>query len=148
MISHTRINVRLLPAALLLGVSAVACRSAPAEEAAAAGAARVESVKGSETSRVTVTKVAARNIDIQTASVTSVGGTSQIPFSALLYDPDGKAWTFVNEEGLTYMRQPLAVNHIDGGVVYLDEGPDVGSEVVTVGAPELYGAEQGVGDDE
>jgi hypothetical protein len=37
------------------------------------------------------------------------------------------------------------VDRVDGGTAYLRAGPAVGTMVVTVGVPELYGAEFGVG---
>jgi hypothetical protein len=37
------------------------------------------------------------------------------------------------------------VDHIQGDLVVLQEGPAAGTSVVTVGAVELYGADTGVG---
>ena len=42
-------------------------------------------------------------------------------------------------------RAPITVDRVDGETAYLVKGPAVGTAVVTVGAPELYGAEYGVG---
>jgi hypothetical protein len=68
-----------------------------------------------------------------------------IPYGALLYDPQGQTWVYVSPEPLVFVRQAVAVERIDGDRVILTEGPEVGTQVVTVGAPELYGTEFGVG---
>jgi len=65
----------------------------------------------------------------------------------VLYDPDGKTWVFVDRGQLTYVREPITIDRIEGDVVYLSDGPAVGTGVVAVGATELYGAEIGVGDE-
>jgi hypothetical protein len=68
-----------------------------------------------------------------------------IPYAALLYGINGETWAYTNPAPLTFVRQPITVDYIDGGLVYLLDGPAVGTEVVTVGAPELFGADTGVG---
>jgi hypothetical protein len=45
---------------------------------------------------------------------------------------------------LTYVREEVTVADIDGDSAILSSGPDVGAVVVTVGAAELLGAENGV----
>ena len=78
---------------------------------------------------------------------TDATGT-QIPYGAVLYDPSGETWAFVNVEGRSFVRQPITVDHIEGDRAFLEDGPAVGAKVVTVGGAEIYGAELGVGDDE
>ena len=43
-------------------------------------------------------------------------------------------------------RMAVTVDHITGDAAFLSAGPKVGTEVVTIGAAELYGVEEGVGD--
>jgi hypothetical protein len=46
------------------------------------------------------------------------------------------------------VRAPITVDHIESGVAFLTAGPATGTAVVTVGGPEVYGAEIGVGEEE
>jgi hypothetical protein len=110
-------------------------------------AATVETVAGSLISKVTITKEAAKRIDLKTEKVKRGAKGIEIPYGAVLYDPNGKTWTFVNLDGLTFQRTPIAVDHIVGDVASLASGPSVGAAVVTLGAAQLYGAEIGVGDE-
>jgi hypothetical protein len=64
-----------------------------------------------------------------------------IPYSAVYYDASGATWAYIVAEPLVYERQPIGVERIVGDVAVLTEGPPVGTEVVTVGAPLLYGTE-------
>ena len=64
-----------------------------------------------------------------------------IPYSAVLYDVNGGAWTFINSTPLTFVRHPIAIDRIEGDKAVLTNGPDAGAKVVTVGATELYGSE-------
>jgi hypothetical protein len=64
--------------------------------------AQVEHIEGSEVSRVTLTEKAIERIDLQTAAVREeqVAGNEGsmvmrkvVPYSALIYDPNGKTWS-------------------------------------------------------
>lgn len=68
-----------------------------------------------------------------------------VPYAAVLYDTKGDTWTYTSTESLTFVRQKVKVDYIDGDKVYLSDGPAVGTMVVTLGAAELYGTETGVG---
>jgi hypothetical protein len=68
-----------------------------------------------------------------------------IPYAAVIYDPGGRTWTYTSPEPLVFVRQPIAVDAIEGDVTVLSEGPPVGTAVVTDGASELFGAETGIG---
>ncbi|MGC5020697.1 hypothetical protein [Micromonospora sp. DT47] len=79
----------------------------------------------------------------QTANVMTV-----VPYSAVLYTPDGTTWVYTVPKALTQIRQKVVVATVggaDGTEAFLSEGPPVGTTVVTVGVMELYGAELGVG---
>jgi hypothetical protein len=68
-----------------------------------------------------------------------------IPYSAVIYDLTGETWVYTVPEPLTYVRQPISVDYIEGDTVVLEDGPDVGTLVATVGVAELYGIDTGVG---
>ncbi len=68
-----------------------------------------------------------------------------VPYSTIVYDLRGEVWLYVNPAPLTYQREKVVVETIDGGSVYLSAGPPVGTVVVTTGVAELYGADTGVG---
>jgi hypothetical protein len=74
-----------------------------------------------------------------------LGGGAQkrkvVPYSAVYYDGRGAAWVYVNTQPLTYERQRIGVERIEGDLAVLSDGPAVGTQVVTVGAPMLHGTE-------
>lgn len=100
---------------------------------------------GPEPTRVTLTQEAAKRLDVQTAPVADaqVGGQqrSVIPYSAVLYDVNGAAWTWINSAPLTYVRHAIEIDRIEGDKAFLAKGLNPGAKVVTVGATELYGSE-------
>jgi hypothetical protein len=124
-----------------------ACAATPPTESTADHAAKIEDIAGSALKRVTVTAAAAKRLDLRTAPVRAGGATTRIPYSAVLYDPDGHTWAFAETAPRSFVREPISVATIDRDVASLTAGPPVGSEVVIVGAEELYGAEIGVGDE-
>jgi hypothetical protein len=109
----------------------------------------VEHIEGSELSRVTLSEKAAQRLGIETAAVSIEESDGQprqvIPYSAVLYDPLGAAWTYTSPEPLTFVRQPITIETIDGDRAVLAEGPAEGTLVVSVGAAEVYGTEYEVG---
>jgi len=110
--------------------------------------ARLEAIAGSDIEQVILTEDAVERLDLQTASVEAGSGQRQstIPHAAVFYGLTGETWTYSNPEALTYVRVPITVEHIDGEVAYLADGPALGTQVVTVGAAELFGVESGIGD--
>ena len=108
----------------------------------------VEPVEGSEFSRVILTEKAMERLGIQTVQVSTeeMNGSQYkvIPYAAVMYGLEGETWAYTNPESRVYIRQPIVIDHIDGELVLLAEGPEVGTPVVTVGASLLYGAEVGV----
>ena len=142
---------RLLAAAALLvvGVGAAGCRSGARAEEAPVEPATVEAVAGTDVSRVTLTEEGVDRLGIRTAPVARAAGKGSasmaIPFSAVLYDADGRSWAYRTAGQNAFVRAPVTVDRVDGETAYLRAGPAVGTMVVTVGVPELYGAEFGVG---
>ena len=140
---HDRWQVAVL---LLACLQLPACTDAPAtatEEES--GPAKVEHLQGAEPTRVTLTEEAAKRLDIKTDAVRdmAIGGIQRkvIPYAAVLYDTQGNTWTYLNPEPLVFVRHRIVVDHIDGELAILSEGPPAGSAVVTAGAQELYGSE-------
>jgi hypothetical protein len=64
-----------------------------------------------------------------------------VPYSAVYYDAKGTPWLYLNPEPLVFHRTRVNVERIAGDVAVLADGPAVGTSVVTVGAPLLYGTE-------
>lgn len=130
-----------------------ACQGAE-EEATAGGEepAKVEPVEGNDDLHlITLTAEAAERLDVQTTAVRVEGeGARQrtiIPYSAVLYEPNGETWAYTSPESLTFVRAPIVIETIDGERAVLSDGPPLGTMVVTVGVAELFGAENGIGAD-
>jgi len=103
--------------------------------------------------RVTLDARAAERIGLETAQVreelVTVAGVAAtrrvVPYGALMYDTKGDTWTYTSPEPLAFVRQAVVVESIEGDRVILTEGPPAGTVVVTIGAPELMGAEHKYG---
>lgn len=99
--------------------------------------------------RVTLDQRAAERIGLETAPVAeaAVGGATKrvVPYGALMYDTKGETWVFTNPKPLTFVREKIVVEDVDGDRVILSEGPAAGTAIVTVGAAELMGAEHKYG---
>jgi multidrug efflux pump subunit AcrA (membrane-fusion protein) len=134
-----------LAALLLVAVPLIAsaCGGGGARDDTTAPAV-VEHVKGSKLERVRLSAEAAKRIGIRTVPVRKIGGGRLvIPYGALLYDPNGKTWTYTNPTPLVFQRHDVAVERIEGQAVLLRSGPPPGTRVVTQGATELWGVEYG-----
>jgi hypothetical protein len=64
-----------------------------------------------------------------------------VPYSAVVYDPSGAGWVYLNPEPKTFIRHPVTIAAVQSDRAYLSEGPPIGSAIVNVGAMMLYGAE-------
>ena len=95
---------------------------------------------------VVLTPLGAQRVGIQTAVAASAsrGRQAVVPYSALLYQPDGDSVIYAVTGPLTYTLVPVAVVSIQGNQVYLTGVPP-GTAVVTVGGEELLGVQDGVG---
>jgi hypothetical protein len=145
--NHFWRNTALMIAAALL---LTACAQKAPASASKPKPATVEKVAGSSMSRVVLTEEAAKRIDLHTEPVSDLqdAGTNRrvMPYAAIIYDKAGDTWAYTAaSERLTFVRQSVAVDSINGNRAYLRDGPATGTQVVTVGAAELYGAEFGVG---
>jgi hypothetical protein len=122
----------------LAGCAAVKSESAPAGEAPAS----LEKV-GSDLNRLTLTEKAVERLGLTTEKVTKGKDGLEVPYAALVYDGAGKTWVYTAPEPRTYIRAAVTVDQVTGDKVQLRSGPAAGTEVVTLGAAELFGAEFG-----
>jgi hypothetical protein len=135
----------MLVALIVLGLVLTACGLAPASASTGEKPARLEKLGAGQPARVILTELGAKRIGLQTTAVREAvsGGAQQtsIPYSAVLYDNQGKPWAYTNPESLVFVRQPVSIARVDGDQAILTVGPPLGTPVVSIGAAELYGAE-------
>ena len=137
--------------ALLPGV--MACGGSPGPSLAHEEPAIVEALDGDASRhRITLTEKAAQRLGIELAhasAATGAAGSIHLPYSAVIYDAEGNAWTYVAEQPLVFVREPVTVDNVlpndFGGLAVLSQGPPVGTSVVSVGVAELFGTEFSVG---
>ena len=152
----------------LLLTCGILCLTFTTLEGAAKEDPHVKIVKqdGSDLSILTLTAKAAERLDIKTAKVKQEEDNDSnddreerhrerskerdkikavIPYSALIYDEKGNTWVYTNPQPLTYVRHRVVVDDYEDNEIVLRSGPPIGSEVVVIGASELYGAEKGIG---
>src|SRR5262249_7323984 len=143
--SDAAMTARRLALLTVLPVALAAAGCGGGADRESARPAVVEHVKGSNAERVRPTAEASRRIGIRAAVVKRVGSGAQvvIPYTALLYDPDGNTWTYTNPAPLVFERRNIKVASIDGNLVLLSSGPRAGTKVVTEGATEIWGVEYG-----
>jgi hypothetical protein len=103
--------------------------------------AALEPVAGGDLTRVTFTAEGARRTDLQTARVRLRGKHTVVPYASLIYDGAGKAYVYTTPRPLTFLRAEVQVGRIERDRVLLVAGPPAGSDVVTTGAAQVYGAE-------
>jgi hypothetical protein len=106
-------------------------------------AADVAPIKGTNLNEVKLSAQAARRVGIRMAPISGDSGKT-IPYSAVLYDADGKTFAYTSPRPLVFVRAPINITDIRGDRALLSSGPPVGAAVVTVGGSELYGTEFGV----
>src|SRR5262245_29987871 len=122
---------------------------------------KVEAIPGKDVKRVTLTEHAAMRLGIKTAIVGAVApgaavgapGPSAVPgtivpYSAVIYDADGKTWVYTVPAQFTYEREEVTVNVVlgaKGDQAVLSQAPPTGTVIVTTGVVELYGTELGIG---
>ena len=129
-------------------LSLVACTPVSTDYEREHEPAEVEPIEGTDVSRVILEAKAAERLGIQTVPVRPMEGSATqlvIPYGAVLYDAEGDTWTYTSPAHLTYVRESISVESIEGDEAVLSEGPSSGTEVVSVGVAELFGAETGVG---
>lgn len=105
----------------------------------------VEPIDGTDLGRLTLTASAVERLNIQTTTVASAGSGLVVPSAAVIIDPAGVYWVYTNPEPLVFIRQELQAVREEGRQAFFVAGPGTGTSVVTIGVPELYGAEFGIG---
>ena len=103
--------------------------------------AKLEPIKGTDVQRVIFDAEAAERVGLKTAPIRQDSQDTVIPYDAVIYGADGNTYTYTAPEPLTYVRQEINIDHVAGDSVMLSDGPPTGTEVVTVGAAEVYGTE-------
>lgn len=132
----------VMAAAVSVGLSG--CAAVKTEATPTGVAPAIVEKAGPDLSRLRLTDKAMERLGVTTAKVTKGKGSAlEIPYGALLYDGTGKTWVYTNPEPRTYIRASVTVDQIIGNKVQLTAGPPAGTDVVTVGAAELYGTEFG-----
>ena len=105
----------------------------------------VEPIDGTDLGRLTLTASASERLNIQTTTVESAGDGLVVPSAAVIIDPAGVYWVYTNPEPLVFIRHELQAVREEGQQAFFVAGPATGTSVVTIGVPELYGAEFGIG---
>jgi hypothetical protein len=139
-----RIKVSLWLVALVAFAVALAGCGGGGSDTGDVSPARVEKIAGGG-ERVVLSEDAAKRLGIQTAAVRAAKGARDVvvPYSAVLYDPDGATWTYTSPAPRSYVRSDIEVASVNGDEAVLTKGPPVGADVVTVGAAEIWGVEYG-----
>ena len=83
-------------------------------------------------------------VALQTTEVKTLGKDLTVDHAALVFDKAGKPWVFTVVGPRTYVRAAIGIKETQDGVVIMSSGPPAGTQVVTVGAIELWGAELGI----
>jgi hypothetical protein len=102
---------------------------------------KVEEVDGSDVKQVSFTTIGADRVGLATAPIHRSGRFSVVPYAALIYDGQGDPWVYTVTGSLTFLRQPVLIDRIEGDRVLLSDAPRPGTRVVTVGAAEVFGTE-------
>jgi len=128
-------------AAVLAALTGCGATSAPGEPATA----RMAHTGPHGALSVVLTPLGAQRVGVQSAAATAAGGgRSVVPYSALLYQPDGTSVVYTVTGPLTYTLATVSDASMQGSQVYLT-GLTPGTVVVTVGGEELLGVQDGVG---
>jgi hypothetical protein len=132
--------------AAALAMTAAGC-SSTSSEASPPPTARLE--RTSHGLSEVLTPLGAQRIALRTGQATAApGGEVTVPYDALVYEPAGEPAVYVATGALTYTRYLVPVTVIAGQTVYLKSGSlPTGATVVTQGAEELLGVQNGVGEE-
>jgi len=135
-------------AVAVVGLALFGCSEASESTSSGDPAATLEETTapdGTELQKVTLTADAIERLGIRLEPVTDQAGTLVVPYAAVVYDPVGGTWVYTRPGARSFLRAPVIVREIAGDDAFLFDGPAAGTRVVTVGTPELYGAEEEIG---
>jgi hypothetical protein len=131
--------------AVAVAASLVGCAEIEIPTAEPYEPAQLESTGPDQPARVILTEEAQHRVQLQTTLVRPHGAEVSVVQTALIYDKEGKPWVFTVIGPQTYVRAPVGIREVqEDNLVILSSGPPAGTEVVTVGAIELWGAELGI----
>jgi hypothetical protein len=137
---------------VVVGVSHQARPDTSAAPAGSSGASRVEPITGTDLHRVILTAESSKRLGIQVVPVNTApqpyGQETVVPYAAVQYDVNGDTWAYTSPESLVFVRHRISVDTIAGDLAVLSSGPPLGTLVVTVGTPELFGIEFNFGSGE
>ena len=94
---------------------------------------------------VVLTPLGKQRLDLQTATSAAAGKQTIVPVGALLYEANGQTAVYTQTSALVYTIKLITVATINGNVVFVSSGLAPGTVVVTAGAIELLGVQNGVG---
>jgi hypothetical protein len=142
----TRMNRWMLITVLAFTVPLAACGNQQTAEAGHEPPAEVtHDGDDAGVTRIRLTEKAAERLGVQTAPVEPAGSSlTAVPYGAIFYGTGGETWLYVSPEPLTFVREPIVVDRIEGDNAIMSESPPVGTEVATVGVAELFGTETGI----
>jgi len=106
--------------------------------------AALESTGPDKPARIILTDEAVDRVALQTTEVKPLGKELTVDHAALVFDKAGKPWVFTVVGPRTYLRAAIGIEEVQDNLVILSAGPPAGTQVVTVGAIELWGAELGI----
>ncbi|PYM52045.1 MAG: hypothetical protein DME14_01750 [Candidatus Rokuibacteriota bacterium] len=148
-------NLVMVGVLLVAGLSLSACEySRASAKSQLEHPAQVKHIEGTEHSAVMLTERAIQRLGLKTDEVRvekvtrknqPLGERKVVPYSALIYDQHGQTWVYTSPSARTFVRHKVEVDHIQGDVAVLKEGPPTGTVVASVGVAELYGTEFKVG---
>jgi len=132
-----------------VGLGLAGCTSTPAVGSGEQGAAQsvVQALPGTDVKQVTLTARASERLGIKTVPIGGSAAEIVVPYSAVLYAPDGSTWVFTVRQPLTYVREKVAVVVVRGAKgdeAVLSQAPPIGTPIVSTGGVELYGTELGI----
>ena len=138
----------LLVGAAVAATPGLAGCAPPASSAAQSPTSKLVTLPGTATPSVVLTPLGAQRIGLETAPVSAgPGGAATFPYAALLYEPNGQLAVYVSAGTLTYTRHYVKLDAVNGGQVTVASGVTLGERVVTDGAEELLGIQNGVGEE-
>ena len=73
--------------------------------------------------------------------ITTTATLKQVPYSAIIYGINGETWVYIQVRPLTFRREAVTIERIQGDAVLLSQGPPANTQIVAQGASELYGVE-------
>ncbi len=128
-----------------LCVAIAACSKVEASESTYKDPATLTEIEGMPNKEVTFTKRAMERIGVESKPIGDAPDGRVVPYSALVYEPDGSTWVFTETKPGSFLRVPITVVNIRANEVVISDGPASGTLVATVGVSELFGAEHELG---